>query len=113
MSQAFTAGTASSSAELRSSSTMPYFSWSSFMTASFTRPDSSSFPMGSLPSSRFSVSPGTASARGFLFWAAPRWGSRSVMTSRGSPSSSPMRTVTFVPSFRITTPWRARGMVTH
>ena len=85
MSVAFTAGTASSSAEVKSSSVMPYLSWSSFITASFTRPDSSASPMGWLPSSRFSVSPGMASPRVFLFCSAPRWGSRSVITSRGSP----------------------------
>ena len=36
ISVAFTAGTASSSAEVKSSSVMPYFSFSSFITASFT-----------------------------------------------------------------------------
>ena len=113
MSVAFTAGTASSSAEVKSSSVMPYFSFSSFITASFTRPDSSASPMGSLPSSRFSVSAGMASARVFLFCSAPRWGSRSVITSRGSSASAPMFTCTVVPSRRATTPWSSMGMVTH
>ena len=112
MSVAFTAGTASSSAEVKSSSVMPYFSFSSFITASFTRPDSSASPIGSLPSSRFRVSAGMASASGFLFCSAPRWGSRSVITSRGS-SAPPMFTCTLAPSRRATTPWSSRGMVTH
>ena len=113
MSQAFTAGTASSSAEVRSSSVMPYFSFRICMTASFTRPDSSSSPMGRLPSSRFRVSPGMAEARGFLACSCPRWGNRSVMTRVGSPGSPPMFTFTLVPSFSATTPRSSRGMVTH
>ena len=113
MSVAFTAGTASSSAEVKSSSVMPYFSFSSFITASFTRPDSSASPIGSLPSSRFRVSAGMASASGFLFCSAPRWGSRSVITSRGSSAPPPMFTCTLAPSRRATTPWSSRGMVTH
>ena len=66
ISVAFTAGTASSSAEVKSSSVMPYFSFKSCITASFTRSEPSSSPMGLLPSSRLSCSPTMPSASGFL-----------------------------------------------
>ena len=112
MSTASAAGTASSSAEAKSLSVMPYFSCSRFITCSFTRSLSSSSPMGQLPSSRFSVSPGMASLRGFFPCSPPRWGSRSVITSLGS-SPSPMHTSTVLPSFFTTTPRSCRGMVTH
>ena len=52
-------------------------------------------------------------ASGFLFCSAPRWGSRSVITSRGSSAPPPMFTCTLAPSRRATTPWSSRGMVTH
>ena len=112
MSVAFTAGTVSSSADVRSLSVIPYLSYSRFSTCIFTRSVSSLSPRGRLPSSRFSVSPGIASPRGFLLCSPPRWGSRSVMTSLGS-SPSPMHTSTTVPSFFTTTPRSWRGIVTH
>ena len=49
----------------------------------------------------------------FLSCSLARWGSRSVMQNTGSPSSSPMVTVTVLPSLRQTTPWRAKGRVGH
>ena len=112
MSTASAAGTASSSAEAKSLSVMPYLSCSRFITCSFTRSLSSLSPMGWLPTSRFSVSPGTASFRGFRPCSPPRWGSRSVMPSWGSPAS-PMHTSTTLPSFLATTPRSCRGIVTH
>ena len=101
-----------SSALRKSASTMPYFSFSSFMTFSFTR-SAPSPSMGSVPRIRFSCSPAMISAAPRFIWSAARWGSRSEIISTGSLSSSPMVTVTVVPSLRQTTPWMARGMQIH
>ena len=113
MSLALKAGTADSSAEIKSSSTMPYFRFSSSRTDSFTRSLPSSSSRGRLPTRMFRLSAGMASPRGFLDCSTPRWGSRSSMVNRGSPSPLPMDTRTTWPFFRATTPWSSRGMVTH
>ena len=113
MSTALAAGTAISSAERKSSSTMPYFSWSRAKMPSFTRSLPASWSKGRLPIKRLSCSAETMDPMVFLAWSPARWGSRSPTVNWGSPGSSPMRTETAVPSRRTTTPWRARGMVVH
>ena len=113
MSTALAAGTAMSSADRKSSSTMPYFSWRISSMASFTRSLPSSVPKGRLPTKRFSCSAETMDPMVFFAWSPARWGSRSPTVNWGSPGASPMRTGTTVPSRRTTTPWRARGMVVH
>ena len=60
------AGTAHSSAERKSSSTMPYFRLSSSSTDSFTRSLPSSSRRGRLPTRMFRLSAGMASPRGFF-----------------------------------------------
>ena len=83
------------------------------MTASFTRSEPSSSLKGRLPMSRFRLSPGMASPRGFLDCSTPRWGSKSSMVNWGSSGAPPIDTATVEPSFRATTPRSSRGIVTH
>ena len=113
MSRAGVAGTISSSARVKSFSVMPYFSFSSIMVASLTRSLTSSSSTASEPIRMFSSSPRMPSDSSRLFCSALRWGSRSVMQKAGSFTSSPTWTVTEVPSARVSTPCRDRGMVAH
>ena len=91
-SRALAAGTASSSAEIKSSSTMPYFSCRMRMMASFTRSGPSSSGSGQLPMRMLRDSDGMASFSGFLPCSRPRWGRRSLMTNCGSSGSAPILT---------------------
>ncbi len=136
VSLAFPAGTISSSAERKSSSSMPYFSLRSFripaLTASFSfLPAVSSAFLHShalfsalhaafLPSARglepiktSSFSPSITVAACFFICSAARCGRRSVTLTTGSFSSSPITTSTSSPSFFATTPCIARGRATH
>ena len=111
-SRAFPAGTISSSAERKSSSSMPYLSFKSFkvmaLTASFSVPSS-----GWLPIRRSRFSPSTTVFAGFVCCSLERWIRRSVTQNTGSLSSSPITTSTTSPFFFATTPWMASGRVTH
>lgn len=89
------------------------FSLRSFIILSFTRSLPSSLLKGRLPTRMLSSSP-------FMTWEAlrspmvlSRCGSRSVMTNCGSPSLSPIDTVSFSPSALTITPWSESGTVGH
>ena len=106
------AGTTSISAERKSSSAMPYFSFRMARMAVFTGSFSASF-RGLPPTITSNASPSMTTLAFLSIWVADRWMSRSEMPTTGSSSSSPMTTSTTVPSFFATTPWRASGNVTH
>jgi len=109
---AFPAGTISSSAEMKSSSFIPYFFFRSASTCSFTA--SFSFPFNGLLANKISSSsPSITLFAFFSIWAPARWISRSVTQNTGSFLSSPMFTSTTSPSVLATTPWIASGKVTH
>ena len=109
MSRAFPEGTISSSAERKSSSSMPYdserilriFAFSASF-SSFSR--SSLCSIGWFPIRRSRFSPVTTSVAFFVICSPARCTSRSVMTNTGSSSFSPTHTGTEVPSFLATTP---------
>ena len=107
------AGTASSSADRKSASTMPYFSFRICRMFNFTASLSVSFRNGREPTSRFSSSPRISWGAVRFIWASARCGSRSVTQKTGSCGSSPMFTVTLLPSALTTTPCRESGMVGH
>ena len=126
---AFPAGTTSSSADRKSSSSISYFSRRIASTCAFTRSFSSffassglsalsSFPesaffIGRLPINRFRSSPSITTLAFFANCSPARWTNRSVIQKTGSPSSSPMLTSTTEPSFLATTPCRDMGLATH
>ena len=116
---ALSAGTISSSAERKSSSSMPYFSLrmdkipaftASF---SFSLSPSSSGTAGRLPTKTSRASPSMTTRAFFSICSPAKWIKRSDTNTTGSSSFSPMHTSTTVPSFFATTPWMASGMVTH
>ena len=80
--------------------------------AAFTGSFSASF-RGLPPTITSNASPSMTTLAFLSIWVADRWIRRSEMPTTGSSSSSPMTTSTTVPSFFATTPWRARGNVTH
>ena len=152
-SRARPAGTTSISAEIKSSSVMPYFSSSKAKAKAFTPsldfllsslpflwapsvlaiseactdfcstasasllldPSVLSFfsTKGRLPMRISRLSPSTISLPFFAICWLPRWGRRSVTQNTGSSGSSPITISTTVPSVLATTPYKARGKVTH
>ena len=89
------AGTTSSSAEIKSSSVMPYCAFKYWRTLSLKRSEQSLSSNGFPPSSTFKLSLGMASLSGFLPCSRPRCGKRSLMMNWGSSSLPPMWTSTF------------------
>ena len=99
---AFPAGTISSSAERKSSSSTSYLSFRRFLIFLVTA--FSSLSSGRLPIRRSICSPSIKSFASFSLCLAPRCGRRSLITSTGSVSFSPTQTSTFSPFFFTITP---------
>ena len=100
---AFPAGTTSSSADKKSSSSISYFSFRIerifFATASFSSPFN-----GWLPTRISNASPSITSVAFLLMRSWDKWIKRSVTQKTGSFSSSPTQTGTTSPSFFTITP---------
>ena len=109
---ALPAGTISNSAEIKSSSSIPYsferIARTPFFTASF-----SSDSNGMLPTKRSRFSPSITLPAFFSICSPAKWIKRSDTQNTGSSSFSPIWICTLLPSFLTTTPWIAKGKVTH
>ena len=111
-SRAAPAGTISNSADKKSSSSKPYCSFKTCNTYACT-PSLSSPLTGRLPIRRSNCSPSTTLAAFFSICSCPKCGNKSVTQNTGSVGLSPMANSTTEPSRFTTTPWIAKGIVTH